>query len=197
LEIVMSGEQIVRIPDVTKNPEQDYYEAIDILRERSAAALIDSGGVAVQTFLRAQDIRAILTDHEHFTSMPPNHGSRGYMDDLLIPSSLDPPEHTKFRMLLQPLFTPAVARAMGPNMRALAKDLIGRVIGRGECEFIEEFATQYAGGIFCQVVGLPASDLPYILKWEKEVWLPRDEDPDRSRQVAGLQAIKDYLERKI
>jgi cytochrome P450 len=188
---------IVRIPDVTEAPETDYYQLLDTLREASPSAVIRSGAVLAKTFLRADHVKAILTDPKHFSSAPIDHGKAGYLEDLLIPITMDPPEHTRYRLLLQPMFTPAIARGLAARMRELARQLIVEATSGSQCDFIEQFAKPYAGLIFCELVGLPVADLPDILRWEQDVWLPPADDPDESRQAAGLAAIKAYLDRKI
>jgi cytochrome P450 len=188
---------IVSIPDVCTDLDKEYYSLLDALREESPVARVFSGGITTLMFLRAEEVRQAVSDATRFSSAPQAGESRGYFDDLLIPASMDPPEHTKFRMLLQPWFTPAVARSLEPQMRQFAKELTESALQKGECDYVEEFAKPYAGLVFCSVVGLPPEDLPDICRWEADVWLPFEQDPQRKRQAAGLTALKDYLGGKI
>ncbi|WP_241756228.1 cytochrome P450 [Actinomadura sp. RB99] len=48
-----------------------------------------------------------------------------------IPVMLDPPEHTTWRRLLRPLFTPARAAAMEDGVRRRCGELIDALAGRG------------------------------------------------------------------
>jgi cytochrome P450 len=189
--------EVVHLADITENIEEDYYTFLDRLRESTPIALVESGGVVAKAILRAEDIRTVITDHERFSSGQTADEGGGYYGDPLIPSSLDPPDHTKFRLLLAPMFSPVVARDMAARMRELAKELIGKVAEKGECDFVLDIAKPYAAMIFFELVGLPLSEMPEVLEPEQDVWLPNQEDPDQARRAAGMQALQTYIDRKI
>jgi cytochrome P450 len=191
-----SGE-IIHLVDLTDNVDRDYYDFLDRLREQTPVAMVETGGVVAKAILRCQDIRTVITDSERFSAGQVADEGGGFYDDALIPSSIDPPAHTQYRQLLGPMFSPIVARDLGPRMRDLAKELISKVAEKGECDVVEEIAKPYAGMIFFELVGLPLADMPAVLEAEKDVWLPNAEDPDMSRRESGLQALKVYLSGKI
>lgn len=41
-----------------------------------------------------------------------------------MPNGLDPPEHAAFRAIIDPFFTPARMRRLGPRLRAIAAELV-------------------------------------------------------------------------
>ena len=53
----------------------------------------------------------------------------------LIPLQIDPPDHKKFRKLLDPIFAPRFMTAMEEDVAVLVNDLIDRFIERGEVDF--------------------------------------------------------------
>jgi len=57
----------------------------------------------------------------------------------MIPLQIDPPEHKKFRKLLDPLFAPRKMALLDDQVSALANRLIDRFIDRGEVDFAKEF----------------------------------------------------------
>ena len=114
----------------------------------------------------------------------------------LIPLSVDPPDHLKYRRLLDPEFSPKKMGALEPESRALVNRIIDEFIDRGECEFHEDFATPLPSTIFLALIGLPQSDLPQFLQWRDDTIRPNaksEEDAQRIREAAG-KAISGYFE---
>ena len=61
----------------------------------------------------------------------------------LIPLQIDPPDHKKYRKLLDPIFAPRRMTAMEEDVAVLVNDLIDRFIDRGEVDFAAEFSVPY------------------------------------------------------
>ena len=83
-------------------------------------------------------------------------------DQPLIPLSVDPPEHRKYRRMLDPEFSPTKMAILEPEARALVNEIIDRFADKGSCEFHEDFATPLPSTIFLALIGLPQSDLAEI-----------------------------------
>src|SRR3954447_26924764 len=58
----------------------------------------------------------------------------------LIPLQIDPPDHLKYRKILDPLFAPRQMAALDEPVAALVNDLIDGFIDRGEVDFAQEFS---------------------------------------------------------
>jgi cytochrome P450 len=76
------------------------------------------------------------------------------------PITLDPPEHGKFRGPLQKTFSPKAAMARIEEIRALADELIDKVIHQGYCDFIPAIAEPLPVTVFLKMMGLPVERLP-------------------------------------
>jgi cytochrome P450 len=76
------------------------------------------------------------------------------------PITMDPPEHGKFRGPLQKTFSPRAAMARIEEIRALADELIDRVIDQGHCDFIPAIAEPLPVTVFLKMMGLPPERLP-------------------------------------
>ena len=73
----------------------------------------------------------------------------------MIPEELDPPEHTKYRQLLTPLFAPQVVETLEPMIRSWCVELIESFVDQGRCDLNRDFARQYPTMIFLRLMGLP------------------------------------------
>jgi cytochrome P450 len=69
------------------------------------------------------------------------------------PLQIDPPEHKKYRKLLDPIFAPRLMTAMEEEVAVLVNDLIDRFIDRGEVDFAAEFSVPY-----------PLAGLPHVAR---------------------------------
>src|ERR1700684_4397667 len=84
----------------------------------------------------------------------------------LIPLQIDPPEHAKYRRILDPLFTPREMARREPRVAEQVNEMIDRFADRGECDFHEEFAVPLPCTVFLQLLGLPLEDMDLFLEWE-------------------------------
>jgi cytochrome P450 len=89
-----------------------------------------------------------------------------------IPQDLDGEEHTMWRRLLDPMFSPKKVAEWEAEVRELAVALIEKFLPRGEAELYSEFATPLPSQIIVRMVGAPLEDLPFFLKWKESVLRP-------------------------
>lgn len=75
------------------------------------------------------------------------------------PITMDPPEHGKFRGPLQKTFSPRAAMNQIEEIRALADELIDKVIDQGHCDFIPAIAEPLPVTVFLKMMGLPPERL--------------------------------------
>jgi cytochrome P450 len=118
----------------------------------------------------------------------------------LIPLQIDPPEHAKYRRILDPLFTPREMARREPAVTALVNRMIDGFADRGECDFHAEFAVPLPCTVFLQLLGLPLEDLDKFLTWKDAVIRPEGaQSPAQHRDAAAPAAkqIYEYFERAI
>jgi cytochrome P450 len=118
----------------------------------------------------------------------------------LIPLQIDPPEHAKYRRILDPLFTPREMARREPQVTELVNQMIDRFADRGECDFHAEFAVPLPCTVFLQLLGLPLEDLDQFLVWKDGVIRPEgDSGFDRRHESsAGVaQQIYNYFDHAI
>jgi cytochrome P450 len=73
----------------------------------------------------------------------------------LVPIFLDPPAHAAYRMPLASVFSPKTINALQGEIRAAARELVGRVAGQGGCEFMSAVAEPLPVQVFLKMMGLP------------------------------------------
>ena len=81
----------------------------------------------------------------------------------MIPLQIDPPDHKKFRKLLDPIFAPRKMAAMDDEVSALVNHLIDGFIDDGQVDFAKQFSIPFPSQVFLQLLGLPLDELDRFL----------------------------------
>ena len=141
---------------------------------------IEDGGVLqpmeglTLTFSRALT-EHVLRHHELFSSV-------GGIDlgniRPLIPLNVDPPLHSKYRKILDPLFAPKQMDAQEVDITTRVNHFMDAFIDRGECNFSEEFAELLPSSVFLGLMGLPWDELETFLHLRDGILRPDKLDPD-------------------
>jgi cytochrome P450 len=81
----------------------------------------------------------------------------------------DPPEHTKYRKILQTAFVPRSVASLEPRVREIVTGVIDAVIGQGSCDFVADIAVPIPLRVLIELMGLPQADLPKLLDWTARI----------------------------
>jgi cytochrome P450 len=134
-------------------------------------ALRDAGPVVFMDdwlyLTRREDVLAALRNPEVFSS-------KKAFDMLgsplpLVPISFDPPEHTRFRKILQPFFSPHTLAEILPALQQQAVDIVDAVAGGSECDVMADIAIPYPSQVFLTLFGLPLKDRDRLIAWKDAV----------------------------
>jgi len=119
----------------------------------------------------------------------------------LIPLNVDPPMHSKYRKLLDPLFAPKRMDEQEADITRRVNGFIDAFIDRGECNFSEEFADLFPSSVFLGLMGLPEDEMRMFLrlrdgilhpeKWDARAML--DMDARNAVMQAAGQEIYEYF----
>ncbi len=90
----------------------------------------------------------------------------------MIPLQIDPPEHKKFRKLLDPIFAPRKMAAMDQEVSDLVNHLIDGFVERGEVDFAKEFSVPFPSQVFLTLMGLPMDELDTFLTMKDGIIRP-------------------------
>jgi cytochrome P450 len=90
----------------------------------------------------------------------------------MIPLQIDPPEHKKFRKLLDPIFAPRKMAAMDQDVSNLVNHLIDGFIERDELDFAKEFSVPFPSEVFLTLLGLPMDELDTFLTMKDGIIRP-------------------------
>jgi cytochrome P450 len=116
---------------------------------------------------RRADVLAALRNPNVFSSrlalQPPGYPLP------VVPLAFDPPEHTRYRKILQPYFSPHGLSKSLPVLRRHAAELIDAIAGQGECEVMADLASLYPFQVFLDLYGLPLADRDRLIAWKDAI----------------------------
>ncbi|UVO55744.1 cytochrome P450 [Sphingomonas sp. SUN039] len=106
-----------------------------------------------------------------------------------IPIEIDPPDHRKYRNIVDGIVSPQGVLKLEDRIRALANELIDDLIDKGECDFDEAFGRPLPVLVFLDLMGLPRDMCDTFVSWAMALLHSND------RQIMGdtLKTICDYL----
>jgi cytochrome P450 len=122
----------------------------------------------------------------------------------LIPLQIDPPEHKKYRKILDPLFAPRAMGLLEGSVTKLVNDLIDRFIDDGEVDFAQSFSIPFPSQVFLTLLGLPLDDLPVFLAMKDGIirpdWAsgePWGSEAALAHQQATADSLYEYFNRVL
>jgi len=160
-----------------------WFETYRQLRETQPVYHVPGSNLYVLT--RHDDIAMVVRDSERFSNEAEKHGG----EPLLLcpaartiyeqkgwpkafPLAIDPPEHRRYRSLINHFFVGARLEAS----RSLIENHVHRLIDSfgsgGEIEFVEAFAEPLPAAIITELLGLPSEDGERLKQWSFAWALP-------------------------
>jgi cytochrome P450 len=84
----------------------------------------------------------------------------------------DPPEHSRYRKMVNRVFTARRVKELSPHIEDVVHELIDRFADRGECEFFGEFAHPLPGTVIAEQLGLEKSEIGRFKSWGDAMLAP-------------------------
>ena len=152
--------------DMAANPQPTF----KLLRDEMPVLSIDIGSNPGVLLSRKEDVDFALRHTEIFSSNVDAVDLKNKRP--MIPLQIDPPEHKKFRKLLDPIFAPRKMAAMDQEVSDLVNHLIDGFIERGEVDFAKEFSVPFPSEVFLTLLGLPMDELDTFLTMKDGIIRP-------------------------
>lgn len=150
-------------------------EALPFHDDRDAAwkMMQDAGDVAVSEdgvyFLIGADVvEAAAKNFAVFSSA-------GAFDILgspfpLVPIAIDPPDHSRYRHMLDKFFSPRNVTDHADRLRAQVNALIDGILAEGPaCEFVDAMAVPFPSQVFLTLFGLPMQGRECLIAWKNAI----------------------------
>jgi len=154
----------------------------------------EPGGRGFWAVTRYHDVCAIGRDPKTYSS---------YAGGILIPDTdeaslaasrnmmlmMDPPQHTRYRLLVSKEFTPRSLQVLRPRIEELARQIIDRVITRGECDLVGDIAGELPSYVIADLMGIPLEDGRRLYDLTERMHASEEAVPAHDRAIASMEMM--------
>jgi len=136
-----------------------------------------------------EDVMSASKDSQTFCN---RHGMRP--DSPPIPSmiNMDDPDHKRRRSLVNKGFTPRRVADHEPGIRDICRDIIARVLPRGECDFVRDVAAPLPMIVIGDMLGVEPGDRDDLLRWSDEMLAGTSMTAPPEVMMRAGQAFEEY-----
>jgi cytochrome P450 len=132
-----------------------------------------TGFAEVSALLRdrrfGREILHVMTREELGWLPPKAHTADFDLTEKYSLLSLEPPNHTRLRMLVNRAFVSRNVEQLRPRIEALANNLIDRVESQGEVELLKAFAAPLPATVIAEMIGLPGEMAEQLVIWSNRM----------------------------
>jgi cholest-4-en-3-one 26-monooxygenase len=160
------------------------------------------GGPGFWVVTRYDDVVAINRDGQSFSSEQ-SRGGVVALDDIGAADQLsaegrmmltmDAPDHTRYRSLVNRGFTPRMINTLHAPIRAMVTDIVDRALEKGECDFVTEVAAELPLQVIAQMLGVPQEDRHKLFAWSNRLIGSDDPEYAVSREEARGAAMEMWM----
>jgi len=149
---------------------------------------------------RYEDVSRILRDPVRFSSaenfIPPTADP---VFGKAIPLQIDRPDHTLYRRVIAPFFSPAAVARLEAKTREAARELIEPIAAGERCEFVGDFCAPFPALVFLPLLGLSRDELDDLLALHTELLEfnrigPGEAADIGQRRIAASRALRDRID---
>ena len=143
-----------------------------------------------QRFLNAP--RLVLRSIEAEERVKALTGGRSLLLRNLV--NMDGEEHQAYRRLTQTWFAPARLRQLEPELRALARRYVDRMLEMGgACDFAKDVAVWFPLHVIMHILGVPETDEPLMLKLTQQLFGPDDPDIKTAAPTDLVSTVEEFF----
>ncbi len=188
--------QYLRSPEFLANP-YPLYEKIRNSSDVYPAKELDSFWLMRHSdcdlLLKSPDFGKEIDDN--FTSTNDSRPTSNVMEDpyrsMLF---LDPPRHTRLRLLVTKAFTPKAVESMRPFVEEISTSLAKTFRRAMYFDVIRDFAAPIPAYTIAKMLGVPQSDMPKFKEWSDDAVLSLDVAIGKEEQAKADQAQSNLLD---
>ena len=89
---------------------------------------------------------------------------------------MDPPDHTRYRKLVNRGFTPRMIGELETHVRELTTEILDKALADGEGDFVVDIAAELPLEVIAELIGVPREDRHKLFEWSNR--MIGSEDPE-------------------
>ncbi len=172
----------------------DPFELYAELRATAPVCWVDREGGGFWAVTTHPEVASIGADPVRFCS------SRGILTDEIGTSydspptmmHTDPPQHTRYRRLVQPGFKPTLVRLMEAGVTAKARALSDPIRAGVVFDVVQDLSIPFPLQVICELLGVDGSQWPRFFDWSEAV-IPGESERSEEERAALQLEMWEYL----
>lgn len=166
---------------------RDPYPTYEVLRGSCPVAHGSRyGGYSLLT--RYDEVRDAARDWRTFTSSVVGVTAIPIItpcSEPMLPIELDPPEHSIYRAIVNPVFSPVRVEELRPRIREIAAELMSALLAKTSPDLVADFAEPLSVATLAEFTGLSRADAPQWVAWIRAMFNVQD-------PAAGAEASRQF-----
>ncbi len=155
----------------------------------------EPGGPGFWNFTRYDDVVLVNKDNLTFSSyrgtalmfeMPADQLEQ----QRLMMLNMDPPMHTRYRLLVNKGFTPRMVGQLEDGIRVRTREIIGAARERGEFDFVNDVAAELPLQVIADLMGVPQEDRHRVFDWSNRMVGSEDPEYQAAPEEAQLASME-------
>ncbi|MEE3753034.1 cytochrome P450 [Mycobacterium intracellulare] len=115
----------------------------------------------------------------------------------MVPLMIDPPDHARYRRLLDPMLSPRVINGIEDNLREQAAQLVKPLADKGQCDVITDIAELFPTQVLLTLFGLPVADRDKFRVWSDTLTSDAAKSEATQAQLEAGAALLGYLQEHV
>jgi cholest-4-en-3-one 26-monooxygenase len=111
----------------------------------------------------------------------------------LMMLNMDPPQHAKFRRLVNYGFTPLVISFLEPRINLVTAQILDKIAHRGEVDFVPTVAAELPLMVIAELLGIPLEERAKVFDWSNRLIGFNDPELGTSQADAKVAAMEVWL----
>jgi len=107
--------------------------------------------------------------------------------------TMDAPDHTRYRSLVNRGFTPRMIAKLKPHLQEMVTTIVDRALAKGELDFVLEVAAELPLQVIAEILGVPFSDRHKVFEWSNKMIGSKDPEYSVSDDQARGAAIEMFM----
>ena len=162
----------------------------------------EPGGPGFWVITRYDDVVEVGRDGVTYSSEQSHGGvvaledveaSRDLASEGRMMLTMDAPDHTRYRSLVNRGFTPRMITALSTHIRDMVRKILEPAIEKRDCDFVTEVAAELPLQVIAEMLGVPFEDRHKLFEWSNRMIGSKDPEYAVSQDQARQAAIEMYM----
>ncbi|HVN28268.1 MAG TPA: steroid C27-monooxygenase, partial [Candidatus Binataceae bacterium] len=107
--------------------------------------------------------------------------------------TMDAPDHTRYRSLVNRGFTPRMISKLKPHLQEMVTTIVDRALAKGDVDFVLEVAAELPLQVIAEILGVPFSERHKVFEWSNKMIGSKDPEYSVSDDEARGAAIEMFM----